>query len=68
MGMSNWPPGATSREIRLIQDLDRAMRLPADPDVRKALADALEVVDGLIRDRGKRIAFEGEFDRPFDGG
>lgn len=61
-----FPSGATSPEIATIQRLHWTADRHREPEVRKSLGEALDLVVELIEDRGKRRDFQERWDRPHD--
>src|SRR5947209_4312021 len=66
MGHPPFPPGATGREIRLIQGLHQFAIVHREPEVRSALAGAVELIAELIEDRGRRRDLAEQWEAPHD--
>jgi hypothetical protein len=57
-----FPRGATAREIRAVQDLHQVADRLKEPEVRRALCGAVELIVELIEERGRRREFEAQVD------
>jgi hypothetical protein len=53
-----FPKGATAREIQVVQHLHQVADRHEEPEVRRALSGAVE----LIEERGRRREFEAQVD------
>jgi hypothetical protein len=62
-----FPKGATAREIRAVQHLHQVADRHQEPEVRRALSGALDLIVELIEDRGKRRDIDEQWDMPHDG-
>jgi hypothetical protein len=56
-----FPRGATAREIRAVQHLHQVADRHKEPEVRRALSGAVELIVELIEDRARR-EFEDQVD------
>jgi hypothetical protein len=62
MGHPPFPKGATSEEVRLVQEIHQVGSQQQDRVVRQTLSDALEMLVELIEERGRRREFEDQVD------
>ncbi len=63
-----FPRGATAREIQAVQQLHQVADRHREPEVRRALSGALELIAELIEERGRRRDLDEQWDQPHDGG
>ena len=63
-----FPRGATAREIQAVQHLHQVADRNKEPEVRRALSGALELIVELIEDRARRHALDEQWDGPHDEG
>lgn len=61
------PKNAPAREIQAVQHLHQVADRHREPEVRRALSGALDLIVELIEDRGKRRDIDEPWDRPHDG-
>jgi hypothetical protein len=66
MSHPEFPRGATAREIQAVQHLHQVADRHKEPEVRRALSGAVELIVELIEERAKRRALDGQWDRPHD--
>jgi hypothetical protein len=57
-----FPSGATAREIQAVQHLHHVADRNKEPEVRRALSGALELIVELIEARCRRREFEAQVD------
>jgi hypothetical protein len=62
MGHPPFPKGATSEEVRLGQRIHQVADRHKEPEVRRALFGAVELIVELIEERGRRREFEDQVD------
>jgi hypothetical protein len=55
-----FPRGATAREIQAVQHLHQVADRHNEPEVRRALSGAVELIVELIEQRGRRREFEAQ--------
>ncbi len=63
-----FPRGATAREIQAVEHLHHVADRHKEPEVRRVLSGALELIVVLIEDRARRHALAEQWDRPHDEG
>jgi hypothetical protein len=68
MSHTPFPRGATAREIQAVQQLHHVADRHKEPEVRRALSGAVELIVELIEERGRRRHLDGQWDQPQDGG
>jgi hypothetical protein len=68
MNHLRFPRGATAREIQTVQHLHYVADRHKEPEVRRALSGAVELIVELIEDRFSRRALDDQWDRPHDEG
>jgi Circularly permutated YpsA SLOG family len=68
MGHPPFPKGATSEEVRLVQQIHQVGSQQQDRVVRQTLSDAMEMLVELIEDRARRHSHDDQWDRPHDEG
>jgi hypothetical protein len=57
-----FPRGATAREIQAVQQLHHVADRHDQPEVRRALCGAVELIVELIEERARRRQFEAQVD------
>jgi hypothetical protein len=63
-----FPRGATAREIQAVEHLHQVADRHKEPEVRRALSGAVDLIVELIEERLKRRDLDGHWDRPHDEG
>ena len=63
-----FPKGATPREIRAVEHLHQVADRHQEPEVRRALSGAVDLIVELIEERFKCRDLAEQWDRPHDGG
>jgi hypothetical protein len=58
MSHPEFPRGATAREIQAVQHLHQVADRHKEPEVRRALSGAVELIVELIEERSRRREFE----------
>jgi hypothetical protein len=53
-----FPRGATAREIQAVEHFHQVADRHREPEVRRALSGAVELIVELIEERGRRREFE----------
>jgi hypothetical protein len=66
MGHLPFLKGATSEEVRLVQQIHQVGSQQQDRVVRQTLSDALEMLVELIENRARRHAVDDQWDRLHD--
>jgi hypothetical protein len=57
-----FPRGAIAREIQAVRHLHQVADRHREPEVRRALSGAVELIVELIEERGRRRQFEAQVD------
>jgi hypothetical protein len=68
MSHSPFPRGATAREIQAVEHLHQVADRHKEPEVRRALSGAVELIVELIEDRFSRRGLDDQWDCPHDEG
>ncbi len=68
MNHSPSPRGATGREIQAVEHVHHVADRHKEPEVRRVLSGAIELIVELIEERARRHALDEQWDRPHDEG